>query len=86
MRRRLDESKALNQLITLASNSLSAQRGLMPVIGIGIMFFGLILLLIQLFVGAPTAKLVIEFFGILLQGLGILLSLIGFLLMEPLGK
>ena len=68
MLQRLDESKALNQIIKFASNSLAEQRGLVPVIGIGIMFVGFLLLLIQVFMGASTAKLWIEFFGVLLQG------------------
>jgi hypothetical protein len=82
MRRYLDRSTLLSNAISFLSNSLARQRGLVPVIGISFIAVGFILLLMNVFVGAA----VIEFFGILLQGTGILLALIGLLLAEPLGK
>ncbi|MEM6283353.1 MAG: hypothetical protein AAF787_14255 [Chloroflexota bacterium] len=82
MRKRLDEAKWLNRLITTLSDRVTAQLGLIPVIGIAVTLVGFILLLVNVF--ADTWWL--EFPGVLLQGLGIIVSLIGLLLAEPLGK
>ena len=82
MWKRIDESPTLNQLIKFLSNSLAQQRGLVPVIGVGLVMIGWILLLVNVFIESRW----LEFPGILLQGLGVMAALIGLLLAEPLGK
>ncbi len=82
MRKQLDESKILGRLIKLLSNSLAQQRGLVPVIGVGLVVVGLIVLLVNVFVDVA----VVEFIGVLLQGVGVITALVGLLLAEPLGK
>lgn len=82
MRKQLDRSKLLSNIISFMSNSLAKQQGLVPVIGISLFIIGLILLLINVFVSVR----ILEFLGILLQGFGVLAALIGLLLTEPLGK
>jgi hypothetical protein len=82
MWKRIDESPAISQFIRLVSNSLAQQRGLVPVVGVGLVVFGWLLLLVNVFVGS----LWLEFPGVFLQGLGIIAALVGLLLAEPLGK
>ena len=82
MRKQIDESKILGQLIKFLSNSLARQRGLVPVIGIGLVVVGLLVLLLNVIVDVA----VVEFIGLLLQGVGVIAALAGLLLAEPLGK
>jgi hypothetical protein len=78
----LDRSPRINRLINFLSNSLAKQQGLVPLVGIALATLGLVLLLINVM---ATSR-ILEFAGLFLQGVGILLSLIGLLLSEPLGK
>jgi hypothetical protein len=78
----LDRSPRINRLINFLSNLLAKQQGLVPLVGIALATLGLILLLINVM---ATSR-ILEFAGLFLQGVGILLSLIGLLLSEPLGK
>ena len=79
---RLDQSENFAQRINKASTLLAKQRGFVPVIGIGFLFVGIVLLLVNVFVSLQW----LQFIGILLQGLGTLATLIGLLLAEPLGR
>lgn len=81
MWKRFDESESIASLIEGMSNALAQQRGLLPLIGIGLVGIGLVILLINAFVSVAL----LEFAGLLLQGLGIILALVGLLLIEPLG-
>lgn len=82
MRRRIDQSPFLANLIKFLSNALAEQRGLVPILGVIVAIVGLIILLVNVFLDVK----VIAFIGILLQGVGLIASLIGLLLAEPLGK
>lgn len=81
MRQRLDRSPAVASLIKTLSNKLAQQRGLIPVVGIGLALLGYICLTVNVFVNQQLLELA----GLLLQGIGILAALIGLLLAEPLG-
>ncbi|MEL6148206.1 MAG: hypothetical protein AAFV33_24755 [Chloroflexota bacterium] len=82
MRGYFDRAGWLNQLIDTLSDRVAERLGLIPVTGIIIALVGFILLLANVFVDTRW----LEFPGVLLQGLGIITSLIGLLLAEPLGK
>lgn len=82
LQRRLDRSKKFSRRIEDASRWLSKRRGVVPVAGIGIVTVGVALLLVNVFVDIRL----LEFTGILLQGVGTLTALIGLLLIEPLGS
>jgi hypothetical protein len=82
MRDRLDRSTFIARLIENASASVAQQQGLVPMIGIVLVIVGMILLLVNVFVGHAA----LAFFGILLEGVGVIAALIGILLIEPLGK
>jgi hypothetical protein len=81
MRGYLDTSKTLYRFIVFVSETLAARRGLLPLIGIGMTIVGFTLLIVDVF----AAHWVIELAGVLFQGLGIIIALIGLLLIEPLG-
>lgn len=82
MWKRIDESPTLNHLIKLLSNALAQQRGLVPLVGAGLVLVGWLLLLVNVFVESRW----LEFPGVFLQGVGMLAALVGLLLAEPLGK
>lgn len=81
MRGFLDGSRPLYRFIAFISEALAARRGLLPLIGIGLTIVGFILLIANVF----ATHWVVELAGVLFQGLGIIIALIGLLLIEPLG-
>ncbi len=81
MRTALDNSKILYRFIAFVSEVLAARRGLLPLIGIGMTIVGFVLLLVNVFLSHWSVELA----GVLFQGLGVIIALIGLLLIEPLG-
>lgn len=82
MRDWIDKSPKLADTIEFLSNTLAQRRGLVPVIGIGLLIIGIILQILNVYLN----HVVLELLGILLQGIGVLAALVGLLLAEPLGK
>ena len=82
MRNQIDRSQRLARIIEWLSNWLAERRGLPPMVGIGITLLGWIALIVNVF----FQNIFVELFGVIFQGFGIILALIGILLFEPLGK
>jgi hypothetical protein len=82
MFKRFDESPFFIRLLQRLSTLLAKQRGLPIVIGIVLIALGFIVQLINLFINSPT----LDFIQIVLHNVGIILSLVGVLLAQPLGN
>jgi hypothetical protein len=82
MFRWLDRSPLLAKLLEKVSNSLAKQRGLLAMIGILLVIISFIVQLLNLVLPSPW----LEFAWAITHHLGIIIALIGFLLVEPLGR
>ena len=82
MFRRIDRSPALARLLERLSAWLARRRGLLALIGAGLVLVSFIVHLINLSAASPALDLIWS----IAHHLGILLGLIGLLLVEPLGR
>lgn len=82
MFKRIDESGWLANRIASLSEFMAKRRGLPVVIGIGLIIISFILQLVDVYATSQALHLV----GVITLNLGILISLIGLLLADPLGK
>lgn len=82
MLNRFDKSKKLANYIRSLSDWIAKRHGIIPLTGIILVIIGFVFLLIDVFVQVR----IIEFFGVLFQGIGLITALTGILLAEPLGK
>ena len=77
----VDRSKLLLALIRWLSDLFARQRGLPVVFGLVLILVGIILQVVNVF----SVNQVVELLGILCNGIGVLIALVGFLLVTPLG-
>ncbi len=82
MRRQLDRSKWIAELIQGLSTRLSRQGGLLPLIGVLLVILSFVLQVVDVFAINRWVELV----GVVLLNLGIIVALIGLLLREALGS
>lgn len=82
MFKRIDESSWLANRIASLSEFMAKRRGLPVVIGIGLIIISFVLQLVDVYATSQTLHLI----GVITLNLGILISLIGLLLADPLGK
>lgn len=82
MFKRIDESSWLANRIASLSEFMAKRRGLPVVIGIGLIIVSFVLQLVDVYATSQTLHLI----GVITLNLGILISLIGLLLADPLGK
>lgn len=82
MFKRIDESPFLVKLLARVSNYLARRKGLPILVGVLLILLATILELVNI----AVASSVLEVVHVLLHGGGLLLSLVGVLLAEPLGK
>ena len=78
----IDESRRLATLIETISNILAKRRGILPILGL----FGIILGYIILAYGILSDVRILAFIGLTIQTVGITISILGLLLIEPLGR
>lgn len=78
----IDESQRLANLIETISNILAKRRGILPMLGL----FGIILGYIILAFGILSDVRILAFIGLTIQTIGITISILGLLLIEPLGR
>ena len=82
MFKRIDRSMFLGRLLDRTSDVMSRQRGLPVIIGIVLVFVGLVAGLLNVVFRSPA----LEFIGILGYGVGTLTALIGLLMATPIGR
>lgn len=82
MFKRLDRSRVLSSVLDRISSFLSRQSGVPVIIGIALVFLGMIAQVVGLLGGVMALAVV----GILLNGIGTLTALIGLLLGAPFGR
>jgi len=82
MFKRIDESPFLVKLLARVSNYLARRKGLPILVGVLLILLATILELVNIAVASSALEVV----HVLLHGGGLLLSLVGVLLAEPLGK
>jgi len=82
MLKRIDESKLLSNLLENVSNFGAKYKGLPIIAGIVLVFLSIIIQGIEVFVGSQA----LEFVGVITQGGGILIALIGIVIATPLGE
>jgi uncharacterized membrane protein YidH (DUF202 family) len=78
----IDKSAFLSKLLERTSNYLAERRGLLPVIGVAILFVSFAIQIADVF----TSSRWVELLGVVTLNLGVLIALIGILLLNPLGK
>jgi len=78
----IDKSAFLSKLLERTSNYLAERRGLLPVIGVAILFVSFAIQIADVF----TSNRWVELLGVVTLNLGVLIALIGILLLNPLGK
>ncbi|MCA9914092.1 MAG: hypothetical protein KC496_12120 [Anaerolineae bacterium] len=82
MFKQIDESPLLIRALARLSNYLSRHKGLPMILGVIMIILATIVELVNVSVGSDLLAVI----QILLRNVGILITLIGFLLVEPLGK
>lgn len=82
MLKRIDESKFLSNLLERVSDFGAKYKGLPIVIGIALVFIGTVILGVDVFAKSEL----LEFVGVIAQGGGILIALIGLVIAIPLGE
>lgn len=78
----IDESSRLAMLIESVSNILAKRRGILPILGL----IGVILGYVILAFGILSNVRILTVIGLTIQTLGITISILGLLLIEPLGR
>ena len=82
MFKRIDESGWLAKRIASLSEFMAKRRGLPVIIGIVLIIISFVVQLIDIYAVSQPLRL----FGVITLNVGILISLIGLLLADPLGK